>query len=201
MDRVKTKPHASRTKKARSSGINEQLFRRIFIVVFIGMVATVILGLGPVWLSAEATRAAQHSQMLKEDIALHLSVSESLEMQRSAAINDLRLNQTKMQDLGLVRSDGAVTHVELNSAEQALSSQLSLTGGVIMRADTVAYLASQGLTESQALADEGDATDATTSFDFNLADVVQNALVVMAQLTAGEASTLLVGDVGLAGMR
>jgi len=205
-DRVERKDSAKiAVKKRKGSGmtsaVNEQLFRRIFIVVLAGMVATVMLGLGPVWLSAEATRASQHSQLLQAEIADTLLESESLEMQRAAVINDLRLDQNLMQEVGMVRCEGNRSYIELN--DDGLNSGLpfSTTSDVRLSSDSVAHLASLTLTT----ADSTDGNEAQVAevvpqgIDFS--GLARNALDTIAHLTAGEASTLLVGDVGLAGLR
>jgi len=171
--------------------VNEQLYRRIFIVSLIAMAVTVVLGLGPVWLSAEATRAAQHSQHLKEEINRTLQVSESLEMQRVAITNDLRLDQTTMQDLGMIRNTGEIAYVELNGAGSSGSNS----------SDSIVYLAAVALGEDHAVEYGDEALAEEVSRGINFAAVARDALDTVAHLTAGEASTLLVGDVGLVGMR
>ncbi|MCL2746935.1 MAG: hypothetical protein FWE48_07625 [Coriobacteriia bacterium] len=176
---------------------NEQLFRRIFIVVLLAMVVTVMLGLGPVWLSAEATRASQHSQLLKDEITDTLAISENLEMQRATITNDFRLNPGDLEAMGLVRSEGERSFIELNPAA-GLGSSLSMVGGSTIGSDSVADLAV--LAEDTNLGTQI-AAEQSSAQNINLGQVTGNALDTVAQLTAGEAATLLLGDVGLAGMR
>jgi len=189
----------ARKKRASSS---EQVFQRIFAIVLAAMVVTVLLGLGPVWLSAEATRAAQHSAHLKEEITTTLHVSEDLEMRRVAITNDLRVNHQLMQDLGLVRGEGMRSYVELNSSTVVAVSQISMTVDPGIGSDSVAYLAA--LTTNDGLMHPGqdlaEAEQAHTQSS-NFVQAAGNVLTTMAHLTAGEASTLLVGDVGIVGMR
>lgn len=181
--------------------VNEQLYRRIFIVSLIAMAVTVVLGLGPVWLSAEATRAAQHSQHLKDEITRTLQVSESLEMQRVAITNDLRLDQSTMQDLGMVRNTAEVSYVELSDLGALGGSSLALNSSFDVNSDSVAYLASLALGEAHLLEYGEEYMPEEVSRGINFAAMARNALDTVAHLTAGEASTLLVGDVGLVGMR
>ena len=175
---------------------NEQLFRRIFIIVLFAMAATVMLGLGPVWLSAEATRASQHSQLLKAEITDTLAISENLEMQRATIANDLRLNPGNLEDMGLVRSDGDLSFVELNSTA-SLGSSLTLAQGSGIGSDSVADLAEL----SSASNADAQMSASASSHSMNLGQMTANALDTIAQLTAGEAATLLLGDVGLAQAR
>lgn len=186
---------------------NEQLFRRIFITIAVCMVIAVAVALGPVWLSAEATRAAQHSQHLKEEISQTLQISESLEMQRAAITNELRLNHSIMEDMGMVRVGGQASYIELSNinpdtgiadvstAELAVSNQ--------GESDSVAALAAQSLDARTSASSDTAAGQSSTdeSESFDIGQIMRDALNTAAQLTAGEASTLLVGDVGLAGMR
>ncbi|MCL2680673.1 MAG: hypothetical protein FWF11_04275 [Coriobacteriia bacterium] len=167
---------------------NEQLYRRIFILVLLAMVATVILGLGPVWLSAEATRAAQHSQLLKAEIANSLKVSEDLEMQRAAATNAIRMNHTALNELGLVRSTGSRTFIELNASEPSDSAALSFSSGSDVGTDSVAQLVR--------LTADGSSDPAAPQPDRSFAARARQTLDTAARLTAGEASTLLIGDLG-----
>lgn len=185
----------------------EQIFQRCFIVVVICVVFTVIVSMGPVWLSAEATRAAQHSQHLKDEITQTLQVSERLEMQRAAITNELRLNQSVMADLGMVRTGGEISYIELNdiipnTGATAMGTQVSI------QSDSVANLASANLEARQAndmgvnIADaSGHSAQQTASNGNGLGQMLLSVVDTMAQLTAGEASTLLVGDVGLVGLR
>jgi hypothetical protein len=188
-----------RAQSAQALAINEQLFRRIFIVVLVAMLVTVMLGLGPVWLSAEATRASQHSQILQGEIADTLGISESLEMQRAAITNELRISQSTLEDLGMVRCEGIFSYVQLDSTGFAASTNFSLTSTPRIGVDSVAYLAAlslDGSGENPAVATQ-QASESGNTFG----QMARNALDTIAHLTAGEASTLLVGDVGLAGMR
>jgi len=193
------------TKKRRSSertpAVNEQLFRRIFIVFLVGMVATVILGFGPVWLSAEATRASQHSQALKVEIADTLAESESLEMQRATIGNNLRLNQNLMQEVGMARCEGERSYIELNDSELVPGTSFSLTSDARLNNDSVVHLANLTLLTAGS-GDDNEAQSAENVVQgINFAEMARNSLDTIASLTAGEASTLLVGDVGLAGLR
>jgi len=181
---------------------NEQMFRRIFVIVLVAMVVTVLLGLGPVWLSAEATRSAQHSAHLKEEITLTLNTTESLEMRRAAITNDLRVNAQLMQELGLVRGEGSRSYVELNSTTVPAVSQLSMTIDPGIGSDSVAYLAAlnanDGFINPSQVTEDAEYARAQNA---NFAQLAGSLLTTMAHLTAGEASTLLVGDVGIVGMR
>ncbi|MCL2402692.1 MAG: hypothetical protein FWC86_00400 [Coriobacteriia bacterium] len=179
---------------------DEQLFRRIFIVVLFAMVATVMLGLFPVWLSAEATRAAQHSQILKGEIADTLAVSETLEVQRAAIVNNFRLNPSDLEELGLVRSDGEHSVIELNSSV-ALSASLLNAPESNIGSDSVAELAAgtNQVENTDSDLDIEAPSDVTSVQGINLGQMAGNALDTIAELTAGEAATLLLGDVGLVG--
>jgi len=191
----------ARTKRRQSTharAANEQLFRRVFVVVFSLMLVTVMVGLVPVWLSAEATRAAQHSQILQDEIRDTLAVSESLEMQRAAITNNLRLNQSAVQDLGMTRFDGNHTYVHLDGIELIANSSLSLTGEFNITGDSVAQLAALSLMQDDENLNRSAAAPAPST---NLGQMFRASLDTIAHLTAGEASTLLIGDVGLAGMR
>ena len=177
---------------------NEQLFRRIFAIVFALMLVTVMVGLAPVWLSAEATRAAQHSQILQDEIRDTLAMSESLEMQRAAITNNLRLNQSAVQDLGMTRFDGNYTYVHLDGIELIADSSLSMTGEFNITGDSVAHLALLSLEQNDENFNRSAAAPTSSS---NLGQMFRASLDTIAQLSAGEASTLLIGDIGLAGMR
>ena len=183
---------------ARARAANEQLFRRIFVIVLALMFVTVMLGLGPVWLSAEATRAAQHSQMLKDEIRDTLAISEGLEMERAAITNNLRLNHSAIQDLGMTRFDGNYTYVYLDSIELINNSSLSMTGAFNISGDSVAHLASLSFEQNTESIEYIVAASAPGT---NIGEMFRSSLDTIARLTAGEASTLLIGDIGLAAMR
>ena len=199
---VRSSTAASAGKKSAKStharAANEQLFRRIFVIVLALMFVTVMLGLGPVWLSAEATRAAQHSQMLKDEIRDTLAISEGLEMERAAITNNLRLNQSAIQDLGMTRFDGDHTYVYLDSIELISNSSLSMTGEFNIMGDSVAHLASLSFEQND---ESSEYIVAASVPDTNIGEMFRSSLDTIARLTAGEASTLLIGDIGLAAMR
>lgn len=201
-DKKEVKTVKSVRKKRRQStyakAANEQLFRRVFVIVFVLMLVTVMMGLGPVWLSAEATRAAQHSQILKDEIRDTLAISEGLEMERAAITNNLRLNQSAIQDLGMARFDGDHTYVYLDDVELIANSNLSITGEFNITGDSVAHLASLSLMQDAESLDHSASTSAPSN---NIGQMFRRSLDTIAHLTAGEASTLLIGDIGLAGMR
>ena len=199
---VRSKAAAPARKKGvqstRARAANEQLFRRIFVIVFALMLITVMLGLGPVWLSAEATRAAQHSQMLKDEIRDTLAISESLEMERAAITNNLRLNHSAIQDLGMTRFDGDYTYVYLDGIELINNSSLSMTGEFNIAGDSVAHLASLSFEQNT---ESSEYIVAASAPGTNIGEMFRSSLDTIARLTAGEASTLLIGDIGLAAMR
>ena len=199
---VRSKAAAPARKKGvqstRARAANEQLFRRVFVIVLVLMFVTVMLGLGPVWLSAEATRAAQHSQMLKDEIRDTLAISEGLEMERAAITNNLRLNQSAIQDLGMARFDGDYTYVHLDGIELINNSSLSMTGELNIMGDSVAHLASLSFEQGGESSERIALSSAPRN---NSGEMFRTSLDTIARLTAGEASTLLIGDIGLAGMR
>jgi|GEM_PF-904978 len=190
-----------RQKHERTPAVNEQLFRRIFIVVLVGMVATVIMGFGPVWLSAEATRASQHSQALKVEIADTLVESESLEMQRATIINNLRLDQNLMQEVGMARCDGERSYIELNDSDLSSGLPFSMGPDLRLHNDSVVHLAGLNFTSLDSDASGEAQPIEATAQGINFSEIARNSLDTIANLTAGEASTLLVGDVSLASFR
>jgi len=173
---------------------DEQVFRRIFVLVVLGVIATVVVCLIPVYLSAEATRVAQQSELLKAQIAELINETENLEMQRAALVNSDHLEQLALDELGMVREDSNPSYVELGPE----SASAGLDG-----ADAVASLAQAGTGAgtgtgaTDAGADKAQAQANVPSFGTLALGVLDSA----ARLTAGEASTLLVGDVGLASIR
>jgi hypothetical protein len=151
----------------------EHLYRRVFVTVVVAACIAVALGLGPVYLNAQATRATQASELLKEEIAASLSISENLELRRSALLTSTRLERFATEELAMVPEDTDRMYIELQ-------------GSALPVPDAVASAAAEagGAEQSADAAQDG-----------------FNAWAVLARLTAGEASALLVGDIGLAGVR
>ncbi|MDR1412777.1 MAG: hypothetical protein LBJ07_02500 [Actinomycetes bacterium] len=191
--------------KYRAGAHSEQKYRRMFAIVGCVAVAVVLLGLGPVWLSAEATRAAKQSELLQEKIAATLSRSEELELRRAALMTSPRVERFAVQQLAMVPADDDPMFVTLSTAEMAAEARAENA-----RAEAQALaLAQSGTAPSEGT----DASSGVTAPTGTSAATTTPAVVVptaatpravlrmLAQLTAGEASTLLVGDVGLASLR
>ncbi|MCL2379659.1 MAG: hypothetical protein FWC81_02570 [Coriobacteriia bacterium] len=171
---------------------SEQLYRRIFILVLLAMVATVFLGLGPVWLSAEATRASQHAQLLRAEIAENIAISEDLEMQRAALGTSIRLDPDILQDLGLGRDTEERSFVELGVDDSTAMTVLSPSYDMDAGHDSIIQLASlsQGDMQEDTYVSRAEPTG------IDIAGTIQEMFDTVTRLTAGEASTLLVGDLG-----
>jgi len=176
--------------RAQAEARNEQLFRRIFFLVLVVVVGAVIVGFGPVWLSAEATRAAQQSEQLKAEIADALSIAETLEMKHSTLMSSTRVGKVARTELGMVPEDTDRTYIELGSS--------SMTNVVALSAGDVGIGGNEDGNTTQAVAA---ALAPAATRGFNLKAMAVDSLNTLARLTAGEASTLLVGDVGLASFR
>lgn len=139
----------------------EHLVRRIFALVLCFVATIVLVGLGPVWLSAEATRHSQQSILIKKDITSQISVAQRLELKRSALTSASRVNKIATEQLGMVPIGTRVGYIDIGAEPAPVS-----------------------------VAQAGSTRTAKNS-----------ALLTVARLTAGEASALLVGDVGLASSR
>ena len=151
-------------------------FRRVFTAVVAVCVMLVILGLGPVFLSAQATRDSQQSVLIQESLDSANARAEQLEMRRSVLTSSLRVNTIATNQLGMVPATGGQMTVELSSAKPRVA------------ATTAA--------QKTALPSAGKAMPSSKNTSGSRASVNK-----LARLTAGQAGALLVGDVGLAAAR
>jgi len=145
-------------------------FRRVFVTVVAVCVALVALGLGPVFLSAMATRDSQQSVLIKEALDAATANSEQLEMRRSVLTSSLRVTNIATTQLGMVPSAGSQMTVELSAASPRVASAVP-----------------KAAPRSGSTSGSGSA--------------LLPSLNTLVRLTAGQASALLVGDVGLAATR
>ncbi|MCL2881490.1 MAG: hypothetical protein FWF45_01150 [Coriobacteriia bacterium] len=141
-------------------------FRRVFTAVVVVCVALVVLGLGPVFLSAMATRDSQQSVLIKQALDAANANSEQLEMRRSVLTSSLRVANIATTQLGMVPSTGSQMTVELTTVSPRVAAATPKTAP------------RSGSTSTKA-----------------------PSLNTLVRLTAGQASALLVGDVGLAATR
>jgi len=186
-------------RNSRATGTN-QLYKRFFIVVLLAAIPLTMVGLTPAIISAESTRATQHAKLLQEEIDRAQSVSDSLEIQRAVLTNEIRQNQAGIQEMGMVRVGSNVSYLELNSAAAGGVSR-TLSNGMPLGGDSVAHLASLQLEAQAAASADTMLVQESVPAGIDLGGVTRTALQTIAHLTAGEASTLLVGDVGLVSLR
>ncbi|MCL2333054.1 MAG: hypothetical protein FWC54_06200 [Actinomycetia bacterium] len=97
-------------------------FRRIYMTAVIVCAVLVLLGFGPVFLSAQATRDSQQSVLLQEKLDAANARSEQLEMRRSVLTSSLRVNSIATTQLGMVPAVEGQMAVELNAVAQRLTS-------------------------------------------------------------------------------
>ena len=156
-------------------------FRRVFTASLVACALLVIFGLGPVFLSAQATRDSQQSVLIQESLDAANARSEQLEMRRSVLTSSLRVNTIATTQLGMVPAvDGQMTvELDVPKAQPQTSAHVQ----------TPAPAAPQDALKSPRAAQQ------------YLANKSKAALRSLARLTAGQAGALLVGDVGLAATR
>ncbi|MCL2654673.1 MAG: hypothetical protein FWD65_03120 [Coriobacteriia bacterium] len=171
------KPKPGRATAARSARASQSArhqdarpFRRVFTTVVVVCAALVVLGLGPVFLSAQATRDSQQSVLIQESLDAANARSEQLEMRRSVLTSSLRINTIATTQLGMVPATGGQMTVELDSAKPRVAAAPQEVPSQAPRRGRAGFGRIPGLS-------------------------------TLARLTAGQASALLVGDVGLAATR
>ena len=90
-------------------------FRRIYATAVAVCVFLVVLGSGPVFLAAQATRSSQQALRIQESLDAANARSEQLEMQRSVLTSSLRVNTIAQKELGMVPATDDHMIVELSS--------------------------------------------------------------------------------------
>lgn len=177
----------SRRKSVGSKAGEEMSARRLFVAVVSIMVIFVLVGLGPVIVNAEATRASQSSIVIKRDINRAMAELEQLELERSMLRSSVRIADIAQNQLGMVPLGEDFMTIDLGtSSELALARQQNMIDA--------------------GLIDPPSAEKQESGLVKNLAalfpqESAKNMLSHMAELTLGEASTLLVGDISLASWR
>lgn len=150
----------------KAQATNEKTARSLFIacVVFIATIA--LIGSGPVMINAEATRSSQQSILLKQDITRATTITQNLQLERSALRSATRIEKVAREQMDMVPIGKNFIAIEIGSQSGP---------------STVAQKS----------------PESNNSNSTSARDVFKN----IAQLTAGEASALLVGDISLASVR
>ena len=124
-----------------------------YLAVAVGLL--VFLGLGGVFINAEATRCSQQSALIQADITRATARAQSLELDYATLRNSSRIEKIATKEMGMVAAGNKVSAIDIGKE--------------------VASVAQKPAAPSQ-----------------------HKALTRLAQLTTGEASALLVGDINLA---
>ena len=149
----RSKQHARTAQRAAVAGAYQTIYR-IFSVV-VGLM--VLLGLGSVFINAEATRCSQQSALIKADISRQTARAQSLELDYATLRSSQRIERIATKELGMVSAGDKVSAIEIGTTDRAQSD-----------------VSPQPKSEKNPM------------------------LTRLAQLTTGEASALLVGDINIA---
>ena len=153
-------------------------FIRIFATVCVICCLLFVMALGPVFLMAQATRDSQQSVLIQESINEARTRSEQLEMKRSTLSSTVRMQSIATNQLGMVPAPEDGMSVELSPRKPAVAKK---TAPAVKPAAQRAAAKTAPRTRSAARP--------------------TGVVKLLARLTAGQANTLLVGDVGLAATR
>lgn len=127
-----------------------------FLYVGVAVALLVFLGLGSVFINAEATRCSQQSALIKADISQQTAYAQSLELKYATMRNSERIEKIATNDMGMVPAGNKVSAIDIGAIQNAPVHK-------------------------------------------NVSTPDKNStLTRLAQLTTGEASALLVGDINLA---
>ncbi len=169
-------------------------FRRVFAAVIVMCVALVVLGLGPVFLNAQATHDSQQAVLLQRAIDDGLATSDTLELRRSSLSSTVRVSSIATHDLDMVPATQTDLVIDLDEVPQK-----GMLAAALPAVDVDANTPSS--TDGAAPENENK-TAAKPSVGTLLAHQLgENPLGALARLTAGGSSSLLLGDVGLAATR
>lgn len=178
-------------KKGNNAALKQEATARsIFNAVIIFAVLAVVLGLGPVVVNAEATRASQASIHIKEDISRATAISQELELQRSQLRGSARIEAIAKDILGMVPITTEQLSIEIGTDEEILVAEAQNASDALLI----------GAVQGDAALELADTTVASNANKKPLISGA-SALTKIADLTLGEASTLLVGDISLASSR
>jgi len=97
-------------------------FRRIYVTALVVCAALVVLGLGPVFLAAQATRDSQQSVLIQESLDAANARSEQLEMQHSVLTSSLRVNTIATTKLGMVPATAGQMTVNLETPKPQVAA-------------------------------------------------------------------------------
>lgn len=164
----------------RPSHLHVRIARRNFLLFTAVVVLFAGLGVGRVWLSVEAAQAAIEAKSLRDDIRVERYNGDMLEVRQSALGSPSRIRAIAGKALGMEPAD-EVTYLDLTTPEARDAIAPSPAEKSAASAATPSRVAA------------ATATGGESGFEAALASLVD--------LTAGEASVLLVGDVGLASAR
>ena len=149
-DRSKQRAHAQQQNAL------AQACQTTFRYVGAAVAILVFLGLGGVFINAEATRCSQQSALIKADISNQTAYAQSLELKYATMRNSERIEKIAIDEMGMVPTGNKVSAIDIG-------------------------------------AQPSDSVQKTRQ------STPKNAtLTRLAQLTTGEASALLVGDINLA---
>ena len=132
-------------------------YQSTFRIVAVAVCLLVMLGLGSVFINAEATRCSQQSALIKADISRQTARAQSLELDYATLRSSQRIERIATKELGMVSASDKVSAIEI-----------------------------------------GTDAPASTNVDVQPKNQKNPTLTRLAQLTTGEASALLVGDINIA---
>lgn len=169
---------------------DEMSARSLFQTITIFTIILVILGLGPVIVTADATRASQQSTVIKRDIDQAMIDLEELELKRSMLRSSVRIAEIAQEELGMIPMSGDFQRIEIGTSTDIAQAQIQneVDSGLRAAAD---------LSKEENIF----ASFATRISDEFEADFTKDMIAQISELTLGEASTLLVGDISIASWR
>lgn len=168
----------------------EHSARNLFVTITVFTLIFVMLGFGPVIVNAEATRASQASKVIKNDINRAMAELDGLELERSMLRSSSRISQIAVEELDMVPLGEDFMTIEIGTATELAHArhQNKIDAGIIAEEPVEQKT---GVFSELAANLGGALKDEST----------RNMIDSIAELTLGEASALLVGDISLASWR
>ncbi|MCL2324415.1 MAG: hypothetical protein FWC48_02420 [Actinomycetia bacterium] len=114
---------ARRTRDARHPDVLP--FRRVFTVAVAVCAVLVLLGFGPVFLAAQATRDSQQALLIKEDLDAAQARSEQLEMRHSVLTSSYRVENIAKTRLRMIAATEAGMTVDLSPARPKVAAAVA----------------------------------------------------------------------------
>lgn len=92
----------AKSKSQKLTAANEKTARSFFIAGLVFITCLVIIGFGPVVISAEATRSSQQAIILQQDIIRATTATQNLQLERSSLRSASRIEKVAREEMNMV---------------------------------------------------------------------------------------------------